>query len=138
MEVLPSRVQTIDFRGKGHQSQGTGDLPHTIRSPTKKHTGTFERNQMSDTTTTKMSQQKFMAVYKVNECKKKFNHDKRQCLNWHSQADRRRNPFHVGYTTVEVRRSQIYADIFNSIIVFYSYIPNYFFSLSVCHSMDLV
>jgi hypothetical protein len=59
----------------------------------------YERNQSTDM---KMSQQKFMAVYKVNECKKKFNHDKRQCINWHSQADRRRNPFQTAYSTTEV------------------------------------
>lgn len=102
MEVLPSRVQVpMELRAKSHHSHTAGET-HTLRSPTKKLA--FERNQMSDTTQPKMSQQKLMTVYKVNECKKKSSHDKRQCLNWHSQADRRRNPFHVPYSTVEVRR----------------------------------
>ena len=42
-----------------------------------------------------------IATYKTLECKKKFNHDKRQCMYWHSRADRRRNPFLVSYATTE-------------------------------------
>lgn len=80
----------------GSQHEAECEETHALRSPTKKIN---DRNQSSET---KMSQQKFMAVYKVSECKKKFNHDKRQCMNWHSQADRRRNPFHIGYSTAEV------------------------------------
>ena len=93
MEVHPSRATEI--RGQNHVETGESI---SLGSPNKKNS--FERNQMPDV---KISHQKFMAVYKVNECKKKFNHDKRQCPNWHSQADRRRNPFHISYSTIEVR-----------------------------------
>lgn len=91
MEVLPTRTGLL----KGKNYTGSGE--YSLRSPTRKHS--YDKNLVPDN---KISQQKFMAVYKVNECKKKFNHDKRQCLNWHSQSDRRRNPFHIGYTTTEV------------------------------------
>ena len=38
---------------------------------------------------------KFMAVYKVQKCKEKGNHDKRLCFGFHTAGDRRRNPFDV-------------------------------------------
>ena len=80
-------------------THGDSTSLHGFRSPIKKYSN--ERNGMTEG---KISHDKFMAIYKVNECKKKFNHDKRQCMNWHSQADRRRNPFVVGYSTVEVSK----------------------------------
>jgi hypothetical protein len=43
----------------------------------------------------------FMSTYKTQECKKKHNHDKRQCTNWHTSADRRRNPFDIMYSPAE-------------------------------------
>lgn len=48
------------------------------------------------------AQAQFMANYKLHKCKeKKPNHDKRQCMSWHSKGDRRRNPFEVAYTPTE-------------------------------------
>jgi hypothetical protein len=97
MEVLQSHIlSSMEFSGKTQSEVGEAQ---TLHSPHKKNA--FERNQTPDI---KLSQQKFMAAYKVSECKKKFNHDKRQCLNWHSQADRRRNPYVLKYVTNEVCR----------------------------------
>lgn len=47
--------------------------------------------------------QRFMSYFKVHKCKEKLdrNHDKRMCFNWHTKADRRRNPFEVPYSCSE-------------------------------------
>lgn len=47
--------------------------------------------------------QRFMSFFKVHKCKEKMdrNHDKRMCFNWHTKADRRRNPFEVQYSCSE-------------------------------------
>lgn len=44
---------------------------------------------------------KFMSTYKIEKCKEKGNHDKRMCIFYHSNGDRRRNPFTHPYTCVE-------------------------------------
>lgn len=95
MEVVQDTpLNTIDFGGRVQLNEPADrQAPPT---PTKKYA--LEKNQASDI---KISHEKFMSVYKVSECKKKFNHDKRQCINWHSQADRRRNPYQIPYSTSE-------------------------------------
>jgi hypothetical protein len=44
-----------------------------------------------------------MATYKINKCKEIANksHDRKNCMNWHSYSDRRRNPFEVAYSSYE-------------------------------------
>jgi hypothetical protein len=42
--------------------------------------------------------QKVMATYKAFKCKDTTLHDKRTCPNWHTQSDRRRNPFEYNYS----------------------------------------
>ena len=53
--------------------------------------------------------QRFMSFFKVHKCKEKMDrtHDKRMCFNWHTKADRRRNPFEVLYSCSECAQ---YAD----------------------------
>eukprot|EP00981_Chlorochromonas_danica_P002916 scaffold598_cov183-Ochromonas_danica.AAC.6 len=44
---------------------------------------------------------RILATYKTSHCKQKLPHDRRSCQNWHSKADRRRNPFEFSYGCTE-------------------------------------
>lgn len=44
---------------------------------------------------------RILATYKTSQCKQKVPHDRRSCQNWHSKADRRRNPFEFSYGCTE-------------------------------------
>ena len=47
--------------------------------------------------------ERFMSSFKVHKCKERVdrNHDKRMCFNWHTKADRRRNPYEIAYSCSE-------------------------------------
>jgi hypothetical protein len=45
--------------------------------------------------------QKMMATYKVQKCKEVGPHDRKMCMGYHSNSDRRRNPFECVYSCYE-------------------------------------
>lgn len=45
--------------------------------------------------------QKMMATYKVQKCKEVGPHDRKMCMGYHSNSDRRRNPFEFVYSCYE-------------------------------------